>query len=115
MSMVPSISPPPLRDGDHLTSDEFLRRWEAMPDLKHAELLDGIVYMPSPVSRQHAIYHLPLAGWVSYFAAHTPGCEGGDNATWVMGGRDVPQPDIALRILPEFGGQSSVEGDYAAG
>ena len=38
MSMAAPVSPPPLRDGDRLTSDEFLRRWEAMPDLKHAEL-----------------------------------------------------------------------------
>jgi methylated-DNA-protein-cysteine methyltransferase-like protein len=34
MSMAPSISPPPLPDGDHLTSDEFLHSWEAMPGLK---------------------------------------------------------------------------------
>jgi hypothetical protein len=45
MSTVAPLSPPPLRDGDRLTSDEFMRRWEAMP-----ELIDGIVYMASPVT-----------------------------------------------------------------
>ena len=39
------IYPSPLHDGDRLTRDEFLRRWEAMPNLKHAELIDGVVYM----------------------------------------------------------------------
>ena len=57
MSIAAPVSPPPLRDGDRLTSDEFLRRWEAMPDLKHAELIDGIVHMPSPVSYKHGDYH----------------------------------------------------------
>ncbi len=32
-----------------------------------------------------------------------------------MDERNVPQPDLALRILPEYGGQSRVEGIYAAG
>jgi hypothetical protein len=46
MPISAPASPPPLRDGDRLTSGEFLRRWEAMPDLKHAELIDGVVYRP---------------------------------------------------------------------
>jgi Uma2 family endonuclease len=32
-----------------------------------------------------------------------------------MGPKDVPQPDIALRILPEYGGQSVISGEYFAG
>ncbi len=115
MSLAASISPPPLRDGDRLTSDEFLRRWEAMPDLKHAELIDGIVYMPSPVSLQHAKFHLPLAGWIANYAASTPGCQGGVEGTWLMSDRDVSQPDLALRILPEYGGQSREQDEYTAG
>jgi hypothetical protein len=34
MSVAPSVLRPPLRDGDRLTSDEFMRRWEGMPDLR---------------------------------------------------------------------------------
>jgi Uma2 family endonuclease len=37
------------------------------------------------------------------------------NATWLMGKDDAPQPDNALRILPEYGGQSQTKGRYAAG
>jgi Uma2 family endonuclease len=115
MSISAPVLPPPLRDGDRLTSDEFLRRWEAMPDLKHAELIDGIVYMPSPVSRKHSVFHTPLAAWLDNYVAQTPGCECGVEGTWIMGQREVPQPDLALWILPEFGGQSRDEGEYAAG
>ena len=115
MSIAAPVSPPPLRDGDRLTSNEFLRRWEAMPDLKHAELIDGIVYMPSPVSLSHGDFHNPLCGWLHIYTSSTPGCRAGAEATWVMGKRDVPQPDIALRILPASGGQSRVRGEYGAG
>jgi Uma2 family endonuclease len=107
--------PPPLRDGDQLTSDEFMRRWEAMPDLKHAELIDGTVYMPSPVSSPHSLFHFTLSYWLGAYEAHTPGCQGGMEGTWLMGERNVPQPDTTLRILPEKGGQSRDEGDYTAG
>jgi Uma2 family endonuclease len=115
MPMAAHIMPPPLREGERMTSDEFLRRWEAMPDLKHAELIDGIVHMPSPVSIQHADLHPPLTAWLAHYTAGTPGCRTGSEGTWLMGEKNVPQPDITLRILPEFGGQSRVEGDYTAG
>ena len=115
MPIAGPVSPPPLRNGDHLTSDEFMRCWEAMPDLKHAELIDGIVYMPSPVSLPHSVFHLPLSTWIGCYVAATPGCSGGIDGTWLMDERNVPQPDLALRILPEYGGQSRVEGLYAAG
>lgn len=47
----PSKAPrlPPLQHGDRLDSEEFERRWEAMPDLKKAELLNGMVYIAAEV------------------------------------------------------------------
>ena len=87
MPLAAHTMPPPLRDGDRLTSDEFLRRWEAMPDLKHAELLEGIVYMPSPVSIHHADYHSPLDAWLCFYAVNTPGCRSSADPTWRMGAR----------------------------
>ena len=115
MPMAVPTAPPPLRDGDRLTGDEFMRRWESMPELKHAELIDGIVSMASPVGRPHSDVHLPLATWLGYYAAYTSGCRGGLGGTWLMGPKDIPQPDMALRILPENGGQSWNDGEYTAG
>ena len=106
---------PPLREGDRLTSAEFLRRWDAMPELKHAELIDGVVFMSSPLSLSHGDQTLNLGGWLWLYAEQTPGCRVGADATWIMGPKDVPQPDIALRILPEYGGQSTVAGRYGGG
>ena len=107
--------PPTLHEGDRLNSAEFLRRWEAMPDLKQAELIDGVVFMASPVFADHSTTHYNLNGWLFTYGSHSPGCEGGNDGTWVMGPKDTPQPDLFLRIAPEFGGQSSIAGKYAAG
>jgi Uma2 family endonuclease len=104
----------PLVPGDKLSQDEFLRRWEAMPDVKRAELIGGLVYMPSPVTEQHGESHLNIGGWISVYAASTPGCKGGSESTWLML-KDAPQPDAHLWVLPEFGGQARIEGRYLAG
>lgn len=106
---------PPLVMGDCLSRDEFLRRWEAMPELKRAELLRGVVYMPSPLSRDHGGTDVDVTTWLGTYRAATPGCEAFSNATWLMGEEDAPQPDTSLRIRPDFGGQSTNEGILAAG
>ena len=106
---------PALVMGDKLTRDEFMRRWEAMPNLKRAELIGGIVYMPSPLSRMHGDFDMAVGSWLWMYSVSTPGCEAGANATWLMKEEDAPQPDCDLRILPEYGGQSRMEGEYSAG
>lgn len=116
MSSVAAIPfPPILREGDRLDAKEFLRRWEAMPELKNAELIGGVVFMASPVGRPHGQIHFQLAGWLSAYAEATPGCDGATEATWVMGSNAVPQPDLSLRIHPHFGGQSHNADNYFGG
>jgi len=104
----------PLVAGEKLSREEFLRRWEALPNLKRAELIEGVVYMPSLVRVTHGSVELLVATWLGNYAAATPGCEGGCNATWFML-EDAPQPDCYLRILPEYGGQSSLERGFGSG
>jgi Uma2 family endonuclease len=104
----------PLVAGDKLTREEFLRRWEAMPQLKRAELIGGIVYMPSPLSWKHGIADTHAVTWLGTYAAFTPGCDAGTNTTWFMG-EDVPQPDVHLWVLPEYGGQARLQGPYPRG
>jgi Uma2 family endonuclease len=112
MSAIPRI--PPLQPGDHLTVEEFERRYQAMPDVKKAELIEGVVYMPSPVSDDdHGIPHFNLIIWLGVYHAFTPGTQGGDNSTLRLKlGANMPQPDAYLRILPEFGGQARVGADH---
>jgi Uma2 family endonuclease len=56
-----------------------------------------------------------MHGWIWLYKDRTPGCQAGIECTWLMGPRDVPQPDLFLRILPEYGGQSGSKGQYAEG
>ncbi|MDX1979333.1 MAG: hypothetical protein SFV51_03630, partial [Bryobacteraceae bacterium] len=100
MSSLAVAVPPPLHEGDSLDAAEFLRRWDAMPELRQAELINGIVFMASPVALPHSTFHNSLSGWVAVYQSQTPGCEAGNDGTWKMGPRDIPQPDIFLRILP---------------
>jgi Uma2 family endonuclease len=111
MSAIPKI--PPLENGDHLTVAEFERRYEAMPYLKKAELIEGVVFMPSPVSDDlHATPHFDLIGWLAIYRLLTPGVVGGDNSSLRLQlGESMPQPDAYLRILPECGGQAAVGKD----
>ena len=101
---------PPLENGDRLNAHEFLRRYEAMPELKKAELIQGTVYMPPPVRlTEHAEPDNAMQGWLFHYAAYTPGTKAGAGATARLGPDDVPQPDALLRVLPESGGRSRVD------
>ncbi|WP_435009307.1 Uma2 family endonuclease [Tundrisphaera lichenicola] len=110
-------STPPLEPGDHLTREEFERRFDAMPGLKKAELIEGVVYMSSPVRlNRHASPHAALIGWLMFYWAHTPGVIVGDNATVRLDGDNMPQPDAAMLIEPARGGQATLsEDDYVEG
>lgn len=109
-----TVSTQPLYAGQRLKREEFLRRWEAVPELKRAELIGGLVYMPSPVSIAHSEHDTLLVTILATYAIRTPGCQAGHSGTWLMQ-EDAPQPDAHLIILPEYGGQSRVEDKYHAG
>jgi hypothetical protein len=100
---------PPLAAGDVLTREEFLRRWEAMPHVKRAELIRGVVYMPSPVSLEHGGTEFDVVTWLGVYKAHTPGCGGGSNTTWLMLENESPQPDTSLWVRPEYGGRARIQ------
>jgi Uma2 family endonuclease len=112
--LSPVVRPPGLVTGERLTVDEFLRRWEEIPELKNAELIDGVVYVPSPVSLDHGSLDPRIIWWLTHYAYATPGCKAGSNSTWLMLG-SAPQPDVYLRILPSHGGQSRNERQFGAG
>jgi Uma2 family endonuclease len=100
----------PLEPGDRLTRPEFERRYDAMPHLKKAELIDGVVYVPSRVRHEgHGRQHSALNCWLAVYGASTPGVEVSDNATVRLDLDNEPQPDLFLRIVS--GGQSRVSLD----
>lgn len=121
---APSLSPqadesrtiPRLENGDRLTRWEFERRYDAMPELKKAELIEGVVYVPSPVSfRRHGKPTCHMITWLGHFEAATKGVEAGDNTSLRLDLDNEPQPDAFLRIDPDYGGQSSTEDGFVEG
>jgi Uma2 family endonuclease len=103
-------------NGDRMTRAEFHRIYETMPEDFRAELIGGIVYVASPLRRRHGTNHLQLGSLFGVYKAQTPGVEAADNATVLLGDEGEPQPDLYLRILPEFGGQSrTTADDYVEG
>lgn len=107
-------SVPELVAGDVLTRAEFLTRWRAHQEIKRAELIGGVVYMPSPVTIEHGDMDLDVGTWLGNYKLATPGTAAGHNTTSFLL-EDSPQPDINLRILPEFGGASWDADKYLEG
>ena len=111
-AVAPSNGTPRLEAGDYLTRPEFERRYHAHPELKKAELIEGIVYMPSPVrADKHGDPHFDMIAFLGFYRATTPGVRGSDNATVRFDLLNEPQPDVLLRLDPAVGGASWIDGD----
>ena len=112
-----AFEPPPLRSGDRLSRAEFEWRYQAHPEIKKAELIEGVVYVASPIHFQkHANPHFHVITWLGNYQAATPGVRGGDNATLRLDFENEPQPDALLRLDTAVGGRSRItEDDYLEG
>jgi Uma2 family endonuclease len=108
---------PPLNTGDRLSRAEFERRYNAHPEVKHAELIEGVVYVPSPVHfMTHSRLHGDITAWLSVYKAATVGVDSGGNATVRLDNDNEPEPDALLRLDEKAGGRSRItEDDYLAG
>lgn len=123
MAIAPLIPQPPtpaiplLENGDHLSRDEFERRYQAMPGVKKAELLEGVVYMPSPVHfRGHSRPHLCVTTWLGTYIAGTPGVDSGTDGSVRLDADNEPQPDAFLFLPRSAGGRAEIDADdYVTG
>lgn len=114
MASVTQNRIPPLENGDRLSRDEFERRYDAMPNVKKAELIEGIVSIPSHVDvAQLGTSRFDLIGWLGAYEGASPGVQGADNASIRLDLENIPQPDVCLFIDPSLGGQARIsEDDY---
>ncbi len=111
-SVKKNVPIPYLESGDRLTRHEFEHRYHAMPDTKKAELIEGVVYVASPLRfNSHGKPHGNLIGWLWTYKVSTPGVELGDNATVRLDLDNEPQPDVVLLIDESLGGQARISSD----
>ena len=108
---------PPLENGDHLTREEFHRRYEAMPENIKAELIEGVVFKASPVRvEQHGKPSARIITWLGNYSAYTPATEVSENVTVFLDSGNEYQPDAVLRFEREYGGNSFInDNDYLQG
>lgn len=103
---------PPLESGDRLTRFEFERRYLASPHIKKAELIEGVVYVASPLRHeQHGRPHSRVMTWLGVYQALTPGIDLSDAPTVRLDLDNEPQPDALLFIEPDAGGQTQLSSD----
>ncbi|MEB3825920.1 Uma2 family endonuclease, partial [Phormidium sp. CCY1219] len=87
----------------------FERRYAAASQIKKAELIEGVVYVASPVrANLHSRPHAIIMAWLSAYWTATPGVDPLIDATVRLDEDNEPQPDALLRIEPEVGGHSSI-------
>ena len=100
---------PPLKEGDLLSQEEFHDRYLLMPHIKKAELIEGKVYMPSPVNAEyHGIPQSDLTGWLWMYYKKTPYVQGCSNSSVILDGENEVQPDLFLVIRSEAGGRAKL-------
>ena len=115
--LISSQNLPILENGDRVTRYEFERRYHQMSNVKKAELIEGTVYMPSPVRvTRHAQPHSLIITWLTIYSVATPNLMVLDNATVRLDFDNEPQPDALLRLDESVGGTSQIsEDDYVEG
>lgn len=104
-----------LHNGDCMSQLEFNKLYEKMPGGFQAELIEGIVYVKEPVGQEHGDLDVLLSSVLSAYRAATPGVQASSNVTVILGEKDEVQPDLLLRIKPDYDGQSRDSGRYIAG
>jgi Uma2 family endonuclease len=113
--IIIGAAPQTLVEGQRLDQPTFHAIYQAMPPSTRAELIDGVVHMPSPVGRAHGRAQVAVIMWLGHYAENTPGVEVLISATTILGWRSEPQPDALLRTLPECGGRSHDDDGYVHG
>ncbi|MFW6169682.1 MAG: Uma2 family endonuclease [Planctomycetota bacterium] len=112
----PIDAPPVLEAADHLDQPTFHKRYESMPEDFRAELIGGLVVVPSPLSRTHARYHAQVIRWLGQYETRTPGTAVLDNVTVILSPDTEVQPDACITVEPCCGGQTRTdERDYVHG
>jgi len=117
MSQRSPVADPPrtLVEGQRLDQSTFHALYEAMPPGTRAELINGVVLMPSPVGPLHGRANLPTLMWLGFYQRNTPGVEALVDTSTALGLKSEPQPDALLRILAECGGQTQVDQRFIRG
>jgi hypothetical protein len=106
------VEPTPLHSGDRLARVEFERRYTLHPEIKKAELVEGVVYVPADHGRAtYGELRASATWWLGVYSATSPGVSLCANTTARLDNDNEPQPDAQLRLEPRVGGMSRIDED----
>jgi Uma2 family endonuclease len=96
MSAAPKLTVE-LENGAVMTREEFHAAYLNRDELRHVELIEGIVYMPSPIKLEsHSEPQALLLVWLRAYARNRPGVRAAGPATIELDGANEPEPDVVL-------------------
>lgn len=102
---------PLLEAGAHIDQPTFHQRYLQSPRELRAELIQGVVFVPSPTRFAHSSMHARIVHWLGEYVAHTPGTDFCDNASVILDGQNELQPDALLLLSPVCGGRLHKDAD----
>ena len=70
-----------------LDQPTFHERYKAMPSAFRAELIGGVVIVPSPLSSGHGFHHALVMTWLGNYWIATPGTKADDHMAAILGER----------------------------
>ena len=98
-----------LESGARMDQRTFHELYKQTPDGFKAELIEGTVYVASPVSGWHGAPHATLVGWMVIYMDATPGVRVYNDATNILNADSEPQPDAALLLDEDVGGRTRLD------
>jgi len=106
----------PLESGDRLTRAEFERRYSTRHDIKKAELIEGVVYVSSPVrTEDHGRPHFIANTWLGVYFARTEGIVPATDSTVKLDLDNEVQPDLYFAWDEAHGGRARLVDGYLEG
>ena len=100
-----------LKHGARMNRERFHHLYGQTPEDFRVELIGGVVYEPSPISISHGEHHSLLGLILASYALQTPGVQSLGSVTVLLSDQDEVEPDLMLRVLPEFGGRTQNTSD----
>ena len=87
----------PFENGDVLSREEFHRLYSECDELEHVELIEGVVYLPSPTRADgHAREQMLVLAWLDAYASRRDGVSVLPPNTLLLDERNEPEPDAML-------------------
>ena len=87
----------PFENGDVMSRDQFHRLYSQCDELEHVELIEGVVYLPSPTrDHGHADEQMLVLEWLAAYRGDDPALKVAPPGSVLLDDLNEPEPDARL-------------------